>query len=74
MGNFSEQNREISTERHHSKPVRYAGQEWERIGTVHVELCGSEPEDKPWSERDVEAWIESHATYEVLTQLPNASP
>jgi len=43
--------------------VRYVGQEWERSGTVHVELCETEPEDKPWADREVGAWVESHATY-----------
>lgn len=42
---------------------RYVGQEWESTGTVHVELCEFEPEDKPWAERPTGAWVESHATY-----------
>jgi hypothetical protein len=28
--------------------VRYVGQEWEPSGTVHVELCETEPEDLVW--------------------------
>lgn len=43
--------------------VRYVGQEWEPSGTVHVELCETEPEDEAWSDREVGAWVESHATY-----------
>jgi hypothetical protein len=43
--------------------LRYAGQEWESSGTVHVELCGTEPDDKTWAEREAGAWVESHATY-----------
>ena len=43
--------------------LRYVGQEWEPSGTVHVELCGTEPEDNSWAEREVGAWVESHATY-----------
>lgn len=45
--------------------LRYVGQEWERSGTVHVELCETEPESRPWGERDAGAWVESHATYTV---------
>jgi hypothetical protein len=43
--------------------LRYVGQEWEASGTVHVELCEAEPEDKAWTDREVGAWVESHATY-----------
>lgn len=43
--------------------VRHVGQEWEASGTVHVELCEAEPEDKSWADREVGAWVESHATY-----------
>ncbi|QIK65430.1 hypothetical protein G7072_02920 [Nocardioides sp. HDW12B] len=43
--------------------LRYVGQEWEHSGTAHVELCDAEPDDRPWSEREVGAWVESHATY-----------
>jgi len=43
--------------------LRYVGQEWEPSGTVHVELCEAEPEDKAWADREVGAWVESHATY-----------
>jgi hypothetical protein len=46
--------------------LRYAGQQWESEGTVHVELCGFEPEDRPWAERPVGVWVESHATYRFL--------
>jgi hypothetical protein len=43
--------------------LRYVGQEWEPSGTVHVELCEAEPEDTAWADREVGAWVESHATY-----------
>lgn len=43
--------------------LRYVGQQWEPSGTVHVELCETEPEDKAWADREVGAWVESNATY-----------
>ena len=43
--------------------VRHTGQQWEPSGTVHVELCETEPEDKPWADREIGAWVESHANY-----------
>jgi hypothetical protein len=43
--------------------LRYVGQEWEESGTVHVELSEVEPEDEPRADREVGAWVESHATY-----------
>jgi hypothetical protein len=43
--------------------LRYVGQEWEPSGTVHVVLCGTEPHDKSCADREVGAWVESHATY-----------
>ncbi|WP_036490920.1 MULTISPECIES: hypothetical protein [Nocardioides] len=43
--------------------LRYIGQKWESSGNVHVELCDTEPDDNTWAERDVGAWVESHATY-----------
>jgi hypothetical protein len=46
--------------------LRYSGQEWESSGTVHVELCEDEPEDKAWGDREVGAWVESHATYSFV--------
>lgn len=46
--------------------LRYIGQKWEDEGTVHVELCESEPVDASWPEREPGAWVESHATYRVL--------
>jgi hypothetical protein len=33
---------------------------------VHVELCDFEPEHARWQERRRGAWIESHATFEVV--------
>jgi hypothetical protein len=46
--------------------LRYVGQTWEPTGTVHLELCESEPEGKAWGERVLGAWIESDATCEVM--------
>jgi hypothetical protein len=46
--------------------LRYVGQQWESTGTVHVELCETEPEEKAWADRQAGAWVESHATYQVL--------
>jgi hypothetical protein len=43
--------------------TRYVEQVWEDTGTVHVELCTSEPEDLRWPDRPIGAWVESHATY-----------
>jgi len=34
---------------------------------VHVELCDFEPEPKRWQDRRQGAWVESHATYRVLS-------
>jgi hypothetical protein len=45
--------------------LRYVGKARESTGTVHVELCDVEPEDKSWADRPVGAWVESHATYAV---------
>ena len=46
--------------------LRYVGQDWDPSGTVHVELCEAEPEDKAWPDREVSAWVESHATYSFV--------
>ncbi len=46
--------------------LRYAGQPWEESGTVHLELCEVEPEDKSCADREVGAWVESHATYSFV--------
>ena len=43
--------------------VRSVGQEWDPSGTVHIELCEAEPDEKAWEEREEGAWIESHGTY-----------
>jgi hypothetical protein len=43
--------------------LRSVGHEWESSGTVHVELGQNEPEDKPWADREVGAWVEVQATY-----------
>jgi hypothetical protein len=34
---------------------------------IHVELCDFEPEARRWQDRRQGAWVESHATYEVLS-------
>jgi hypothetical protein len=47
--------------------LRYAGQVWGNEGTVHVELCPEEPVDAPWPDREIGAWVESHATYRLLS-------
>jgi hypothetical protein len=57
--------REVVTGRFLVLGLRYRGQTWESSGTAHVELCSAEPESKPWGDRAVGAWVESHATYEV---------
>jgi hypothetical protein len=36
-------------------------------GTVHLELCDFEPEDRPWKTRRQGTWVESHASY---TRIP----
>jgi hypothetical protein len=43
---------------------RFVGAQWTDEGTVHVELCGFEPEAAPWEVRQKGAWVESHATYQ----------
>ena len=45
--------------------LRYTGQVWEAEGTVHVELCESEPASAAWANREIGAWVESHATYRM---------
>lgn len=55
--------REERTGRHLVLELRYTGQVWEAEGTVHVELCDSEPVSVAWANREVGAWVESHATY-----------
>lgn len=57
--------RELREGRYLVLELRYQGQQWEDTGTVHVELCDTEPPDLPWSERTPGAWVESHATYNV---------
>jgi hypothetical protein len=58
--------RQIMTGSYVVLETRYVGQGWEQSGTVHVELCEREPSPAPWPDREVGAWIESHATYELL--------
>ena len=33
---------------------------------IHVELCDFEPEPRRWQERRQGAWVESHASYQLL--------
>jgi hypothetical protein len=47
--------------------LRYVGHTWSDEGTVHVELCDFLPPDVPWQDREVGAWIESHARYAKVT-------
>jgi len=54
---------EIMTGSHLVLELRYEGQAWEGSGTVHVELCPSEPQPLKWEDRSPGAWVESHATY-----------
>lgn len=54
----------IVTGRHVVLQLRYTGQVWERTGIVHVELCGAPPEPEAWPNRQLGAWVDSHATYE----------
>lgn len=46
--------------------LRYEGATWEDTGVVHVELCEEMPQPKAWPDRPVGAWVESHATYELV--------
>ena len=46
--------------------LRYVGAKWREKGTVHVELCGFEPEAKTWKDRNRGKWVESHASYKKL--------
>lgn len=59
--------RETVTGSHLVLELRYEGQIWEWSGTVHVELCASEPEPLKWGERTPGTWVESHATYSLHT-------
>jgi hypothetical protein len=47
--------------------LRYVGAEWKETETVHVELCDFMPEPAPSKERRHGKWVESHATYERLS-------
>lgn len=55
--------REVRTGQFLVLVLRYAGQTWQRTGTVHVELREAEPLDEP-PERRPGARVESHATYD----------
>jgi len=48
--------------------LRYVGATWGPTGTVHVELCDFNPENKRWQDRRQGKWVESHATYELTTE------
>ena len=54
--------REIRTGQFLVLTLRYAGQTWQRTGTVHVELREAEQLDE--HEHQPGAWVESHATYD----------
>jgi len=47
--------------------LRYADVKWEPTGTVHVELCDFLPERKVWNDRPQGEWVESHATYRLVS-------
>ena len=47
--------------------LRYADAKWEPTETVHVELCDFTPEPKVWKDRRQGEWIESHATYRLVS-------
>lgn len=47
--------------------LRYAGQAWEDRATVHVELREASAEEASWPTREFGAWVESHATYRMLS-------
>jgi hypothetical protein len=57
--------RQEKTGRYLVLELRYVGQVWENEGTVHVELCESEPAAALWPDREIGAWVESHATYRL---------
>lgn len=54
------------TGRHVVLQLRYRDAQWENSGVVHVELCESMPQQAAWPDRAVGAWVESHASYEVV--------
>ena len=47
--------------------LRYVDAKWEPTETVHVELCDFTPEPKVWKNRRQGEWIESHATYRLVS-------
>jgi hypothetical protein len=46
--------------------LRYVGAAWSRSNVVHLELCPERPPARSYDERPRGAWVESHATYELL--------
>lgn len=47
----------------------HVGTDWATITPrIHVELCADRPERRRWKDRTQGAWVESHATYERLSQ------
>lgn len=48
--------------------LRHADAKWEPAGTVHVELCDFVPEPKAWKDRRQGEWVESHATYQMVSR------
>ncbi len=47
--------------------LRYVDAKWEPTEIVHVELCDFTPEPKAWKDRRQGEWIESHATYQLVS-------
>jgi hypothetical protein len=47
--------------------LRYTGASWQSGQVVHIELCDFEPPAIRWQERRQGAWVESHATIEVIS-------
>lgn len=47
--------------------LRYVGAKWGPTGVAHVELCDFVPESKVWKDRRQGEWVESHATYQLVS-------
>lgn len=48
--------------------LRYVGAKWGPTGVAHVELCDFVPEAKVWKDRRQGEWVESHATYQLVSR------
>lgn len=48
--------------------LRHVGETWRQDGVVHVELCQEMPDAAAWTERRNGAWVESNATYLVVSE------